>query len=179
MRVVVSGTHATGKSTLIGGFASAHPDWVMLPDPFEDVDAAADEPDAGTFFTQLRLSAARLEEDERRSVIAERGPVDFLAYLDALSSLGRPTRSAELFRRGIPIAARAMRSVDLLIVVPLEARRIDVDDEDPVLREAMDAALLDLVDDPDVIGDAVVVEIAGDPASRLAQLESAIAAIAG
>jgi hypothetical protein len=174
MRVVVSGTHASGKSTLVADFAAAHPDWVVLPDPFELVDAAADEPDAGTFFLQLRLAAARLEAEAPAPVIAERGPIDFLAYLDALETLRRPTRSRDLFERGIPVAARAMRAVDLLVVLPLDARRIVVEDEDPALRQAMDAALRDLADDADVVGDTPVIEIAGDPAARLAQLEDAL-----
>ncbi|MFC4138171.1 MULTISPECIES: hypothetical protein [unclassified Microbacterium] len=38
MRIVVSGTHASGKSTLIDAFAAEHPEYRVLPDPFEDPD---------------------------------------------------------------------------------------------------------------------------------------------
>lgn len=49
-------------------------------------------------------------------------------------------------------------------------------DEDLELRTAMNAVLLDLVDDPDFIGDHVTVaEITGDPSDRLAALEALVA----
>ena len=38
----------------------------------------------------------------------------------------------------------------------------------------MDAALLELADDPDLTGNATVVEITGDRASRLRQLEQLV-----
>ena len=176
-RVVVSGTHASGKSTLIGDFAMANREWIVLPDPFELVDAQ-EEPDA-VFVRQLRIAAGRLLEPAHGPVLAERGPLDFLAYLDALSRLGRSARSQDLLRRGIPLTAQAMAGVDLLVLLPLARDdRIGVGaDEDLELREAMDAALLELADDPDLTGGATVVEIAGDPAQRLQRLEDAIAAL--
>ena len=176
MRIVVSGTHASGKSTLIGDFMDRHPDWQMLPDPFEYLEDAPDEPDAGTFFRQLRFAAARLHETAGGHLIAERGPLDFLAYLDALEALGRPTRSHELFRRGIPLTADASSRVDVIVLLPLaETEVAGLDDEDPELRVAMDAALWELADDPDLVGDARVVEISGDRSARLERLEAVAA----
>lgn len=177
MLVVISGTHASGKSTLISEFAALHPDFEVLPDPYELLDEADVAPGADSFFAQLQLSAARLSEPAPgASTIAERGPLDFLAYLDALISLRRPTRSPTLFRNGLAIAAAAMTRVDLLVLLPLtEADRIEVPaDEDPELRDAMNDALLELADDPDLIGNGTVVEITGSPSHRLAQLEDAV-----
>ena len=34
MRIVVSGTHASGKSTLIADFLAARPEYLSLGDPF-------------------------------------------------------------------------------------------------------------------------------------------------
>jgi hypothetical protein len=179
MRIVVSGTHASGKSTLIADFQARHPGFTVLPDPFELVDAAYDEPDAGVFWQQLRIAAARLEEfGPGDRVIAERGPLDFLAYLTALEALGRPGRSAEAIRRGYPVTAAAMDGVDLLVLLPLSARHPipAPEDEDPELREAMDEALLELSDDPDLVGEGTVVaELVGDAETRVAEL----AALAG
>ena len=178
-RVVVSGTHASGKSTLIGDFAMAHREWTLLPDPFELVETE-EESDA-VFMRQLRIAAARLLEPTHGAthglVLAERGPLDFLAYLDALSRLGRSGRAEELLRHGIPLTAQAMAGVDLLVLLPLtHDDRIEVGaDEDPELRDAMDASLLELADDPDLTGGATVVEITGTPARRLQRLEDSIA----
>lgn len=164
MRIVVSGTHASGKSTLVGDFAAANPGYLVLPDPFELIDGALDEPDAGAFFAQLRVAAARLH-DLPPDAIAERGPLDFLAYLSALDALGRPGRAPELFERGLPIAEDAMRHVDLFVLLPLNsADGIRVpEDEDPELREAMNDALLELSDEFEV----PTLELTGDRERRL------------
>lgn len=63
-----------------------------------------------TFFAQLRLTAARLAElPAGARVIAERGPIHFLAYLDALDALRRPTRSRSLLRQGVETTNRGRR----------------------------------------------------------------------
>ncbi|GAA4479594.1 AAA family ATPase [Microbacterium panaciterrae] len=179
MRIVVSGTHATGKSTLISDFALAHPEFAVLPDPFELVDETTGS-GAGSFVAQLRISAERLlAPASRRAVIAERGPLDFLAYLDALDALGRSSAAAGLLRREAPLAARAMAGVDLIVLLGGDQRIAVPDDEDPELREAMAASLLELADDEDLTGAASVIELHGDPAQRLAGLEAAVAALEG
>lgn len=175
MRIVVSGTHASGKSTLVAAFAAAHPDFVVFGDPAE----ALDEPgaDAGSFLAQLRMASARLlTRPPVPRLIAERGPLDFLAYLGALDLLRRPGR-ADIPDRDRMLAAHALATLDLLVVLPLSPRDgIHVPpDEDPELREAMDEVLLELVDDPDLVGDVPVVELTGTPEQRLVDFLRALA----
>jgi hypothetical protein len=102
-------------------------------------------------------------------------PLDLLAYLHALHDLGRPNASAGFLEQGTAITRDAMTSVDLLVLLPLHhATPIPVtDDEDTELRVATDGALLELADDPDLIGDTRIVELAGTPAQRLADLLAA------
>ena len=170
MRIVVSGTHATGKSTLISDFALAHPEFAVLPDPFELVD---EDLGSGSFVAQLRVSAERLlDPDLPRAVIAERGPLDFLAYLVALYELDRSTSAAALVRREAPLAARAMAQADLLVLLPFDDRIAVPEEEDPELRDAMAQALLELADDEDLTGAARILELSGSPSARLAALES-------
>ena len=177
MRIAVSGTHASGKSTLIADFAARHPHYDTMPDPFELIDERFDRPGPAMFLQQLRIAAERLDQADAADVIAERSPLDFLAYLAALEQLGRTTSSAEVLDRARELTANALHHVDLLAVLPLAPRdgiRAG-GDEDPELREAMDAALLDLVDDADLIpAQTRVVEIAGDRAARLHRLEQAL-----
>lgn len=171
MRIVVSGTHATGKSTLVSDFSLAHPEFVVLPDPFELVDDRG----AGSFVSQLRVSAERLlDPDLPGSVIAERGPLDLLAYLDALGELGRSATAADLVRREAPLTARAMARVDLLVLLAPTPEIAVPDEEDPELRDAMADSLLDLADDPDLTGGAEILELSGPPSARLAALESTL-----
>lgn len=173
MRIVVSGTHASGKSTLVADFARRTAGFEVFPDPFELLDEAPGDPDVDVFLAQLWLAADRLVEVPAGArVIAERGPLDFVAYLDALEALGRPAAPEAERERGVGAAVDAMQHVDLLVVLPLSTHcRIEVsEDEDLELRTAMDEALLDLVDDPVVTAGARVLEISGRPEDRLAQL---------
>ena len=174
MHIVVSGTHASGKSTLVSDFRAAHPEFTVLGDPFDDIESDAPS-SAASFVAQLRVSISRLREPAREgSVISERGPVDFLAYLTALEMLGRG--DGDLLSRAQELVESSMARIDLIAVLPLDARHpIDVpDDEDPELREAMESALLDALDDLERAGDAPpIVTLTGTPDERLAQLEHA------
>ena len=120
MRIVVSGTHASGKSTLVADLVARLPGSVALPDPFELVEV--DEPaSALSFVEQLAVSAERLVELRPGSeVVAERGPVDFLAYLEALRELGRRSVDRGALTRLRATAAEAMAHIDLLVVLPLD-----------------------------------------------------------
>lgn len=168
MRIVVSGTHASGKSTLISDFVHACPEFEALDDPFELVDEL-DAVGVASFVSQFRVASTRLLEfSSGDSVIAERGPLDFLAYLIALGELGRLDTS-ELVRSGAATAALAMTHVDLLAVLPVDTSAVG-EEEDPELREAMAEALLNLIDDAELTGGARVCELVGSPSSRLAEL---------
>mgnify|MGYP001046304901 CR=1 FL=1 len=176
MRIVVSGTHASGKSTLISDFVLRHPEFTVLPDPFELLDEADDSPRVALFAAQLRIAAQRLRELEPGAkIIAERGPIDFLAYLLASAELADVPIDDEFGARAVEMTADAMSHVDLLVVLPLTAQdAIPVgSDEHPELRVVMDEILPELVDDPDVVGDGlVVIEITGEPSARVAALEA-------
>jgi hypothetical protein len=176
MRVIVSGSHGSGKSTLISDFALSHPDWEVLPDPYEFVDLDAGEPSVPLFIEQLRIAAARMREPSVGHLIAERGPLDFLAYLHAMETLGRSTLPRELTEWGYDLTRLVMTEVDLLVVLPLN--RVDAlsigDDEDRELRDAMNMALLELADDRHLTGRAAVTEIVGSRDERLASLRLAI-----
>ncbi|GAA2226144.1 ATP-binding protein [Herbiconiux moechotypicola] len=178
MRIVVSGTHASGKSTLVSDFALLYPAFSVLPDPFELIDEAWDGPGASSFARQLRLSAARLDPTETPGdLIAERGPIDFLAYLLAFDALDRMPESPGLLARSAEVTRDALRHVDLVVLLPLApADGISIGvDEDPALRDAMNDALLDLVNDDDIVDEGVtVMEITGDRDRRLRMLQAVV-----
>ncbi|MFL6168806.1 MAG: AAA family ATPase [Ornithinibacter sp.] len=178
VRIVVSGTHATGKSTLVSDLAAALPGYEQLPDPFELVDDDVEPAGAESFVAQLHLAAERLVElPAGAHVVAERGPLDLLAYLMALADLGRATVTPATFAVLQELAAAAMAHVDLLVVLPLspdDGIRVPAD-EDPELRDAMDARLLELLDDDQLVRPVTrVVELTGTPGQRLTALLGAI-----
>lgn len=68
MRIVVSGTHASGKSTLVSDFAVRHPDFVVLPDlPLREVmndvllDLVADDEIVGAGRNVVEIAGSRTE----------------------------------------------------------------------------------------------------------------------
>src|SRR6478735_6943427 len=149
MRIVVSGTHASGKSTVISDFVVRHPGYAVLSDPYDLLDEAWDAPGAASFAAQLRIAADRLLDDDLGDdVIAERGPLDFLAYLLALDELTGDSVSRELLTRATALTARALRTVDLLVVLPLDDRHPLVHDfdEHAELRDTMNGVLLDIIE---------------------------------
>jgi predicted ATPase len=92
VRIVVSGTHASGKSTLIADFARRHPEYAVFADPFELIDESDDRPAAAMFASVATRGRPADRSRSGEKIIAERGPLDFLAYLLALDELG-PRRS--------------------------------------------------------------------------------------
>ncbi len=178
VRIVVSGTHASGKSTLIADFCAAHPEFAHLPDPFELLDDFHDQPDASSFLAQLALSAQRLEElGPDTDVVAERGPLDFLAYLLSWGSLGSGHLPREILQQAHELSNAAMQYVDLLVLLPLNSGdQIWVHpEEDLQLRATMNDTLLELSDDPDLLGGRTrTVEIVGDRQTRLSVLDATI-----
>lgn len=178
VRVVVSGTHASGKSTLISDFARAHSEYVVLGDPFDELLDESDEPGPASFAAQFRVSASRLRHASEARLVAERGPLDFVAYLLAWRELGRGGVSSETIASAERVAADVMKTVDLLILLP-SAGIVVPDDEDPELRGAMQDHLFELCDDPDLVGSARVEELVGDPAGRLGRLEELVELVAG
>jgi len=170
MRIAVSGTHCSGKTTLVEDFVSANPEYIHEPEPYEwlsELRPFADDPDAHDFYRQLEFSVERLSVyGADANVIAERSPLDFLAYLLALDASDLIAPATELVDRGL-------EHVDLLVILPLN----DVDgipapeSENLELREAMNEHLPDLIariDHPRVI------EIHGTRTARVAMLNHAV-----
>lgn len=158
VRIALAGTHCTGKSTLAEDFVAAHSEYVHEPEPYEWlVEWYGEAPD---FERQLEFSVERLRGYAPGSnVIAERSPLDFLAYMRAAGVRG--LAAAE------ELAARGMEHVDLLVVLPLDGSIAAPEDEEPELREAMNDHLLDLVAGVDVRR----IELHGDRRRRLQALE--------
>lgn len=188
MRIAISGTHGSGKSTLIDAFLLAHPTFVYEPEPYEVLqeeygDTFAADPSAEDFYRQLAFNINRLRQYQpTNDVIYERCPVDFLAYLFALHDLRRATAAVQLVKSAIGLVKSALPLLDVIVFLPLNtADRIEVSNwEDPVLRTAVDRRLICLLGDDDLDLFAPrfprVVEVHGSVEQRLGVLESALRA---
>lgn len=180
MRIALSGTHCSGKTTLAHDFAAAHPDYVHIPEPYELLGEWYDEPAADDFHRQLEVSVETLRAyAPGANVIAERSPLDFLAYILALHDLRRANRSFAPIDPAVALAAAGLAHLDLLVVLPLnDSDGIACPDEEDVeLRDAMNERLLELIttDEFDLLsrGNVRVIEVEGSPRRRLATVERA------
>ena len=149
----------------------------------EDVygEAIGDEPTTDDFWRQLELSVDRLRTYGRGArVVAERSPVDFIAYMLALSDLGRASRDCEKIASGAELVAAGIEHVDLLVVLPLNDRDgVAVPaSEDVELRDAMNVRLLNIIATDEYAlftsGSPRVVEIQGTRDERLLLLQEAV-----
>jgi hypothetical protein len=172
MRIAVSGTHGVGKSTLIDEFLRKNPEFVHEPEPYtvlvEDLgEEFSDEPNVEDFRRQLEFNIDRLQHHVRgESVIYERCPIDFLAYIDALEP-----RGVEALLNPV---SRAMENLDLIVYLPFDDDLM-IESEYPKLQKAVDRRLRAmLLDDEFAIITARVVEAKGSTAQRLRILEHAV-----
>jgi hypothetical protein len=163
MRIAVSGTHGVGKSTLIEQFLRMHPEFEHEPEPYavmvEDYgEEFSAEPCVEDFLRQLEFNLARLGQ-HASSVIYERCPLDFVAYINAL---GLSVSEALLTR-----ISGAMQQLDLIVYLPLDDAS---GGEYPKLQRAMDHQLSEILTETNV----AVVEATGSTAQRLRAVENAL-----
>ena len=187
MRIAISGTHCSGKSTLIDVFLVAHPDYRYEPEPYEALqdrgEVFAAEPDADDFYRQLEYSIERLQVCRPGDrVIFERSPLDFVAYLLALDDLNRYTANRLLSKRSIEKVRESIPLLDVVVFLPIDESGIVVpDEEDAELRTAVAKRLEQILidDDLDLFSNKrpVVIELSGATAARLRLLESALSRV--
>jgi predicted ATPase len=166
MRVAVSGTHRSGKSTLIEELARLLPAYSVVDEPYhlmvEEGHELSHPPSLEDFEAQLERSIEELKDD-RDNVLFDRCPVDFLAYISV-----HPDSEAFDLDEWLPRLREAVQTLDLIVFVPLEDRdRIALasseDDDDS--REAVDERLKELLLEDDL--DVDVFEVEGDLATRV------------
>jgi hypothetical protein len=124
MRIAISGTHCCGKSTLIDAFLVKYPHYIHEPEAYEALqdlhgESFAAEPSAEEFVTQLNYQIERIKQyGESDNVIFERSPVDYLAYLLALSDLGRETSARAYFHQSVAPVRDSLRHLDAIVLLP-------------------------------------------------------------
>ena len=176
MRIAVTGTHGSGKSTLIEDFVAADPRYEHMPEPYwllvQQGTVFADGPTVADLEEQLRQSCALILASTEPDVIFDRCPLDFIAYLEVVSA-------AEGFEwvpdgKLLPRIEKALASLDLVVFVPLtQPDEIKVAIEYPKLRTRVDARLKTMLreDDLGLLAEGPrVVEVNGTREQRVAEL---------
>ncbi|WP_378945617.1 AAA family ATPase [Mesorhizobium sp. ANAO-SY3R2] len=179
MRIAVTGTHGSGKTTLVEDFTGAHQHYVQEAEPYwalvQQGTPFADAPTVADLETQLEASCSMFLASDQPDVVFDRCPLDFIAYLDVVSA-------AEGFEwsphaKLLPRIERAIRSLDLLVFLPLSRPdEIEVTIEYPKLRARVDQLLKSILRDDELglFGDKPrLIEIRGTRAERLERLSAA------
>jgi hypothetical protein len=120
----VSGSHGTGKSTLIAAFLAERPEYAHEPEAFEtlgdDIELTpSGEPTPEGLRALLEYTVSAVEGHARAgSVVFERSPVDYLAYAAAGRDAARAEREAFLALQ-VPIVRASLAHLDLIAYLPL------------------------------------------------------------
>ncbi len=182
MRIGVTGTHGSGKTTLIEDFVAAAPACIAVPEPFwllaEHGTPLADGSSIADLETQLEASCSVILDTAGADVVFDRCPLDFIAYLEVVAAAERFewTPDGKLLRR----IEKALARLTLIVFVPLvHPDEISVRIERPKLRASVDRRLKTMLreDDLGLLADGPrVIEIAGTRAARLAAMLEAVGA---
>jgi hypothetical protein len=169
MRIGISGTHGTGKTTLAQALCAHLPGHVAAEEPYYVLEEAGYEfgfpPSPEDYRALLDCSVRSLSAPPLLpEVVFDRTPLDYLAYLAATGAGPSDQADAALLRP-------ACSSLDLLVITPItaETEQILPAAELPALRSQVNDMLLELVyDDPlDLWGDIPVLELTGPLDGRL------------
>lgn len=181
MRVAVSGSHGTGKSTLIAAFLERCPSYVHEPEAFEtlgdEVELAGDEPTADGLRLLLDHAASAVGAyGPAASVIFERSPVDYVAYA-AASRSWPPGAVAGFLEAALPVVRRSLGGLDLIAFLPVSARGPAArPGESPRFRRRVDRALgrALLDDEHDLFGGSGAPRVVALPADAHGRVEELV-----
>jgi predicted ATPase len=148
MRVGISGTHGTGKTTLAQALCAHLPGHVAADEPYyllaEDGYEFGFPPSLEDYRALMARSVRCLSSVTLPGVVFDRTPLDYIAYMVAAGA-DLPAEAGNAALRP------ALGSLDLLVitVITAETERALPAPEMPGLRAQMNDALLELVyDDP-------------------------------
>lgn len=165
MRIAVSGSHQTGKTTLAEALAATMPHYTIVPEPYYDLadDGApfAEMPDLDTFEQLLAASIGTLSACDDNCIL-DRCPYDMLAYLTTSIETDRFD-----LRRWLTDLQTAMQRLDLIVFVPIEVPDRVAAVGHRHLRSRVDAELRRLVLDDYLSFGVPAIEVTGSLPQRL------------
>ena len=176
MRIAFSGTHYSGKSTLIQTLLDQLPGYESFEEPYwilvESGRHFSDPPTIEEFEEQLAFSINLIKESSDNALFdrAHR----FSAYALAIAEENSEEFDSERWESQI---GKALASLDLVVFLPLEhPDRIPVPhSEDKTFRDLVDEKLRELlIEDARAVMNAKVLEVTGTISERIKKIQQAI-----
>jgi len=167
MRIAISGTHFSGKSTLVEALSEALPHYITIDEPYqllqEEGYEFAELPSIEDFELQLERSIESLDE-KAPNIIFDRCPADILGYL-----LSHTDVEAFDLEEWLPRVQTAIRKLDLLIFLPIEEpdRIVLPSSEDAAYRQRVDEKLKEIILEKLFDLEVDVLEVTGSPKARV------------
>ena len=155
MRVAFSGTHRTGKTTLVAAIANFVPSYEVVDEPYRVLEEAGT---TSPIHRPSRITKSscgprfELVTNAPADALLDRCPLDFVAYLQAVDEDGDDW---------LDDIRDAMARLDLVVVVPIEDRIPVAAHEDRQLRRRVDERLQRLVLDDPFGFDTPTLEVSG------------------
>lgn len=170
MKIAVSGTHCTGKTTVVEGLRRALPTYEVVDEPYHFLEDEGHEfaemPSLADFELQLDRSIESIVGVEKDSIF-DRCPADLLGYL----LMHRDSLNFHV-EHWLPAVRDAMRLIDLIVFVPIEEPdRLLVSQLDkPGLRRRVDEELREILLEDRWGFEVDVLEVTGTPGERVRQV---------
>ncbi len=167
MRIAVSGTHFSGKSSLVQALSDALPQYTTVDEPYylllEEGHEFAELPSLQDFELQLERAIENLDEP-LPNVIFDRCPADLLGYLLSHAD-------AEAFNLGewLPRVRAAIKKLDLVVFLSIEEpdRIVLPLSEDAEYRQRVDEKLREIIVENVFDFEVDVLEVSGSPQTRV------------
>ncbi|HEX2579393.1 MAG TPA: ATP-binding protein [Rhabdochlamydiaceae bacterium] len=171
MRIAISGTHFSGKSTLIATLLKQFPNFTSVEEPYilleEQGYEFSNPPSIEDFEQQLEFSVRSIMES-RNNTLFDRCPLDCLAYALALGEVD--------VNSWIQKMDSAIQLLDLIVFLPIEDRdRIPIPvSEDLKLRKKVDENLQDILlnDSLGILKDVEIIEAMGSVEKRVRMVKA-------
>jgi predicted ATPase len=174
MRIAISGTHFSGKSTLVEALYEALPHYITVEEPYlalqEEGYEFAELPTIEDFELQLERSIENLDESSP-DIIFDRCPADILGYL-----LLHADAEAFDLQEWLPRVQTAIRKLDLVAFLPIEEpdRIVLPFSQDAAYRQSVDEKLKEVILQNLFDFETDVLEVTGSPQRRVEQVLSHI-----
>ena len=170
MRIAVSGTHFSGKSSLVEALSESLPQYATVEEPYNQLlDEGyefAELPSVEDFELQLERSIENLNESPL-NVIFDRCPIDILSYL-----LSHADVDAFDLNAWLPRVQTALSKLDLVVLLSIEEpdRIVLPVAQDAVYRQRVDEILKEIILENSYSLDVDVLEVSGSVQMRAKQV---------